>query len=188
MGRKSREKKERRKLWADNTNINDSGNSGFLFISIIFFVFALLPSVSIIGDLIFWHKIQGAVLKPGLITGLHLEVHDSGRGRNSKTVTVICCYIYNVNGKEYIGSRPSVHSNGDNLGNFQRNLYNRLKKNFDQKTPVTVYVNPDDPSISCLDSRFDPLRIVFQILFPIPFWYISVRSLLEFLKNCLTSL
>ena len=75
---------------------NDTTEPGlFISISIIFFIFALLPSTWIVKDSIFWYKMRESISKIGIITKLDIKIeHTSGGGRGggggiTKTVLVV---------------------------------------------------------------------------------------------------
>jgi len=63
----------------------------------------------------------------------------------------------------------SVHPHPDNFGSYQRDMYDRLKKAFDEGEPVKCYVSRSDHSVSVIDNRMRPARMGVNILFAIVF-------------------
>ncbi|RJP86311.1 MAG: DUF3592 domain-containing protein [Desulfobacteraceae bacterium] len=178
MGKKSREKKYRQAIRRDKYKPQ---SPIFLFgISLLFFIFGLAPAISEIKDILFWYKMREAIAVSGILKSIDIVGLSSGRGGSSETV--VAKYSYVVDGKVYDGSRPSMHTGGDNFGYYQRNLYNQLKRNYDQGLPITVHINPEIPSLSCLDLTIRPSRAIIGILFPFPFFGISLMCLFVSLK------
>ncbi len=64
---------------------------------------------------------------------------------------VLVEYKYVFDGLEYVGSSPSIYLGGDNLGSFQSDLFERIKRFRRDGVPLTCYVLETDPARSVLD-------------------------------------
>lgn len=71
-------------------------------------------------------------------------------------------YEYTFNGKIYYGSRISLHGDGDNISDYQKEkcrfLADRLKKNM----PVDCYVNPRKPEEAILFRELRPQLVILK--------------------------
>ena len=95
------------------------------------------------------------------ITQLELE--------SGETQKVTGNYRYVFEGKQYTNDRISLTTTSDNISKFHRELYQRLKKNFDANQPVTCYVDPKDPESALLDRTLRSELVVFHIPFILAF-------------------
>ena len=93
----------------------------------------------------------------------HLELE---RGETKK---VIGNYKYVYLGQQYSSDRIALSNTSDNISNFHKELYQRLKKRFDANQTVTCYVNPNDPGSALLDRSLRPKLVVFHIPFILAF-------------------
>lgn len=66
------------------------------------------------------------------------------RGQKSTTYLAIAQYRYEINGKNFKGSRVGISSSADNLGSWQQDTYNELRHAMKEKQPVICYVNPEN--------------------------------------------
>ena len=66
------------------------------------------------------------------------------RGRSSRTQSTTANYEYEFAGRKYLGDRVSLHSGSDNVGTFQRDVYNELERHHAQQrsqgTSLTIEV------------------------------------------------
>ncbi|RZV35981.1 MAG: DUF3592 domain-containing protein [Chromatiales bacterium] len=84
-----------------------------------------------------WLPAEAQVISAGYTTG---------SGDDSDTYEAYAEYRYYWNGQTYTGDRVSISSGGDNIGDYQTETGRRLSAAQRSGQPVTVYVNPDQPS------------------------------------------
>ena len=88
-----------------------------------------------------WVPVEARVMTAGYTT-------NSG---DSDTYEAYAEYTYSYGGAYYTGDRVTISSGGDNIGDYQTDMGNRLSRARAAGTPVTVYVHPDDPQVSIVD-------------------------------------
>ena len=78
-------------------------------------------------------------------------------------------YTYEVGGVTYRGRRIGLHDGPDDIGDYQRRLHAQLKRLKGNGQPVTVWVDPADPSRAVIDPkpRWELLgvRSAFSVIF-----------------------
>ena len=85
--------------------------AGFLLLSII-------PTLYDAARMVSWPETPGTLLQARLVTS---------HSNKSATYQVESEYRYNVDGRDYRGSRVAIGSGADNVGDFQQTLGNRLQ-------------------------------------------------------------
>ena len=128
----------------------------FLYFGVYFFVCHTWPQFKL------WQA-----TKDGIVVEAKLLSVDLYRGGSSSKASAE--YEYMIDGRTYRGSNVSIHPHPDNFGSYQRDMYHRLKKAFDEGKPVNCYVSPSDHSVSVIDNRMRPARMGVNILFAIVF-------------------
>ncbi len=110
------------------------------------------------------------------------ELHDAGyrtsRGDDSDTYEAYASYTYEFSGERYTGSRVAIAGGADNIGSFQRSLGSRLKRAQQSKQPITVFVNPDEPSEAIVDRSLRWGMIGFKSIFIVLFGGIGFALLI----------
>jgi len=95
--------------------------------------------------------------------------YKTNHGDDSTTYTAYGTFRYIYQGREYTSERVAISGGGDNIGDFQQELGNRLSRAADNKKPIDVYVNPKDPTeaIVSRDLRWGMVgfKMIFVILF-----------------------
>lgn len=125
-----------------------------------FFLFLVYPDVRDWMNSQSWHAVHAEIVSAEL-----------KRNASSKSTTyqAIASYRYNYLGQQYTGSRVALSSSADNIGSFQEELAGQLQHAWRNKVPVTVFVNPADPSDSIInrDMRWGllALKMVFVVAF-----------------------
>lgn len=76
-------------------------------------------------------------------------------------------YLYEVDGKQFIGTQASIHRDGDNFGPFLNDLYRRISATKEGRDHLTCFVNSGDPTISVIDNTLRPSRVAVESLFSI---------------------
>lgn len=129
-------------------------------LSLVIFV----DGVSAVGpEVVFWWRMRGAIPVHGTVMKLKMSPPDpSDFGIDVE-------YGYEVNGRSYVGSRVAIHAYREYGGDtIQRRLWAQLQEAESRKEQITVYVNPDEPSVSALDLtlRWSNLSLILASLFP----------------------
>lgn len=89
----------------------------------------------------------------------------TSHGDDSTTYQAVAVYEYEFGGQRFTGTRVSLHSGSDNIGRFQRGMYNTLKKHLDQAKPYQCYVNPEQPDQAVLHRQLRWEMLTFYTLF-----------------------
>ncbi len=90
-------------------------------------------------------------------------------GDDSTTYEAYASYYYDYEGRRYEGDRVAVSSGSDNIGSFQQQTGQRLKRLFDSGETVAVYVDPDAPGQSIIDRSVRWGLTLFKTLFGLVF-------------------
>lgn len=89
---------------------------------------------------------------------------------NGTTYKVQAKYQYQYQGQWYMGDRTSISGEmSDNLGDFQEDLGRRLERDYKNNTPITIYVDPENPSNSIIDRSIRWGVVAFYMVFAIVF-------------------
>jgi hypothetical protein len=123
--------------------------AGFLLLSIV-------PTLHDASRMASWPEAQGALLRAQLI---------SKRSKQSMTYRVEAEYRYNVDGRDYRGSRVAIGSAADNVGDFQQALGKRLEQAYRAGQPVSVWYDPDNPADAVLNRDLRWGLLGFKALF-----------------------
>ncbi|MBT8098320.1 MAG: DUF3592 domain-containing protein, partial [Gammaproteobacteria bacterium] len=89
-----------------------------------------------------WVPVQAELLSAG---------YETSSGDDADTYRAYADYRYVYDGVRYTGSRVSISRGGDNIGDYQRDLGNRLANARARNAAITVYVSPDEPAESIVD-------------------------------------
>ncbi len=84
-----------------------------------------------------WLPAEAQVISAGYTTS---------SGDDSDTYEAYAQYRYYWNGQTYTGDRVSISGGGDNIGDYQTETGSRLSAAQRSGQPITVYVNPEQPS------------------------------------------
>ena len=79
--------------------------------------------------------------------------YETHSGDDSDTYEAFARYSYSVGGQRYEGSRVSLSSGGDNIGSYQEDIGRRLQSAAGRGETITVYVDPEQPSMSINSAR-----------------------------------
>lgn len=104
-----------------------------------FFILMVWPALSLSIKTQAWQP------APATLQSLNLETH---RGDDGTTYKVSGGYRYSWNGTEYSGNRLFLMDMSDNIGSFHQDLYRELNQARNNNQPVTVWVDPSNPSES----------------------------------------
>lgn len=108
-----------------------------------------------------WDMQQWAQVEARLITAGY-ETHT---GDDSDTYKAYARYSYSYGGGLYTGDRVTIAGGGDNIGDYQTDMGSALSAKLARGQPVTVWVNPDQPSQSIIDPGIRWGLIGFKSIF-----------------------
>ncbi len=74
-------------------------------------------------------------------------------------------YNYVYRGENYTGTRASIYRGSDNLGSFQRDLYQRILLFKENGGELFCYINAKNPNESVIDNSFRPSIFILQFIF-----------------------
>jgi len=104
---------------------------------------------------------------PATVTGSGL---DNSSDRHGDTYQIAISYTYTHNEIAHQGNRYSFNQGATSIG---ISAMEKIIKAHPKGTPVTIYINPDDPTESVV-SRSLPLRTYLGIPFSIPFLTVGI--------------
>jgi hypothetical protein len=114
---------------------------------------------------------RGWMEMPATIEHAELKRHERRSARERYTsYSVSATYSYEVNGRQYEGTRVSLYEHGDDgFSGFQRDLYAELNLARGSRGGYRCYVNPNDPNESILNRDlqlgFMIMKAIFAVLF-----------------------
>lgn len=116
-----------------------------------------------------WVKVKANVLQADLV--------DGGK-RRSKTYRASATYAYEYQGRRYQSSSIAVDpfGGGDNVGTWQEEMGNFLMAAKADKRPITVWVNPADPTQAFVDREVRWGLIGLLLPFALVFGGVGVGS------------
>ena len=114
-----------------------------------------------------WHEAAGWAPVPAEIVAVELEEHTDSE--DDTTYQTTATYRYGYGGTSYTGTRVAIDTGSDNIGQFQHRLYYDLRAAQENRTPVTAYVDPDDPTKAVLNRELRPGLFAMKGLFAIVF-------------------
>jgi hypothetical protein len=118
------------------------------------------------SDVLAWQRMSAWAAVPAGLLAVELEEHD---GDDSTTYEATATYRYTYEGQDYTGTRVAIGSGGDNIGAFQRDLYRQLRTAHERGTPVTAYVDPENPTASVLNRELRYGMLLFKGIFMLLF-------------------
>jgi hypothetical protein len=127
--------------------------AGFLLLSVV-------PTLYDAARMASWPETPGTLLQAQLVTS-----HSS----KSTTYRAESEYRYNVDGRDYRGSRVAIGSGADNVGDFQKTLGNRLENAYRTSQKVSVWYDPANPNDAVLNRDIRWGMLGFKLIFVIVF-------------------
>jgi hypothetical protein len=119
------------------------------------------------STLLEWRAAAGWQAVQAEIVAVELEEHTDSEGDTTYETTAT--YRYDVAGTRYTSTRVAIDTGADNIGSFQRGLYAELRAAQQSRTPVTAYVDPNDPNRAVLNRELRPglfaLKGIFALVF-----------------------
>jgi len=103
-----------------------------------------------------WEPTQASLSRAG---------YERHSGDDSDTYEAYATYHYEFADQQYTGTRVSIASGSDNIGDFQYDLGRRLSGAMSRGESVTVYVDPTQPSMAVVDRSLRWGLIGFKSIF-----------------------
>ena len=104
---------------------------------------------------------------PATVLSCELRRYDDSDG--GATYQVEATYQYRVDGVAYTGSRVSLHTGSDNVGDFHQRTYAALQRARDGVEATVCWVNPAAPADAVLVRKLRPEMLGFMQLFVLAF-------------------
>lgn len=117
----------------------------------------------IFSDLHGWFKMQSWEEVPARIVTANLESHSDSDGGTTYKATAQYEYVYKD--KRYTSSRVSRYGGADNIGSFQRDIYNEISPYQNSEKSFRCYVNPSAPQESILYRKARMGMVMFYSVF-----------------------
>lgn len=109
--------------------------------------------------------------------------YNSNRGDDSTTYEAYGTFRYTYKGREYTSERVAISGGSDNIGDFQKDLGNRLSRAARNKKPIDAYVNPKNPSDAIISRDLRWPMIGFKMIFVIVFGGVGAGLLIYAIKS-----
>jgi len=108
-----------------------------------------------------WHMRQWQPVEARLVDA----GYETRAGDDSDSYEAYAIYTYSYSGREYRGNRAAVARGADNVGDYQRNLGDRLAAQLARGQPITVWVDPQSPGDAVADRTIRWGLIGFKSIF-----------------------
>lgn len=135
---------------------------------------SVLPTLYDWSRMQFWQPVNATLLAASL---------NSSRSSKSTSYHVTARYRYEVAGRAYEGERVAISGGGDNVGDFQEALGERLELALRAGQPVQVWVNPSHPADAVIDRSLRPGLLAFKMVFVVLFGGVGVGLLVFVLRG-----
>ena len=103
-----------------------------------------------------WVQVEASLTRGGY------ETHS---GDDSNTYEAFADYVYNYQGRSYSGSRVSLSSGADNIGDYQTDIGGNLRRANANGEHLLVFVNPENPAESIIDRGIRWGLMAFKSIF-----------------------
>ncbi len=103
-----------------------------------------------------WRPVQATLSDAG---------YSSHAGDDSTTYEAFASYTYEFDGRTYGGTRVGLSGGADNIGSYQVDMGDSLRRSWNQGRTIVVYVNPEVPSESIIDRDVRWAMVGFRSLF-----------------------
>jgi hypothetical protein len=113
-----------------------------------------------------WWKASSYVPVTATVLSAELKTY-SGK---TPTYQVLAQFGYEYQGRNYVSSRINLAGGrSDNVGSYQKDMFQRLLAARNSAAPVSVWVNPQQPEQAVYDRSLRWLMIVFLLPFAVLF-------------------
>jgi hypothetical protein len=107
-------------------------------------------------DMQHWAEVEARLITAG---------YETNRGDDSDTYKAYARYSYSYGGGLYEGDRVTIAGGGDNIGDYHTDMGNALSALLARGEPVTIRVNPEQPSQSIIDPSIRWSLLGFKSIF-----------------------
>lgn len=145
--------------------------SVFFVIGLGFFLFMVLPMLYEAQRMQAWYATDGELLA--------LDLH-SNYSSDGTTYRVSARYRYWAEGEYWYANRVSLSIGSDNIGDYQRQLFQRLNAG---RPGVTVWYDPDNPGNAILDRSLRWEMLAFMGVFVITFGGVGLGLMIYGLRR-----
>jgi len=97
------------------------------------------------------------------IESVELQRHRGSKG--GTTYRLRCTYRYEIAGRAYESDRVGLEGGADNIGTWQQDRYEELKRAYDAERPVPCLVNPGNPAEAVLYGELRVAMLIFWLAF-----------------------
>lgn len=125
------------------------------------FMVSVVLSVSESIQMKSWHSASA------IIQSADIGYYQGGEG--GTTYLAKARYQYQVDGITYNNSRVQISSGSDNIGSFQKDVAGKLRANYANGEPVTIYYNPKNPADSIIYRELRWGLLLFTSMFVLLF-------------------
>lgn len=154
-------------MFSIHTKSTGFSNGGLMLFALPFAAVGVGAFVWSASTFLDWREAAGWAPVSAEVVAVELEEHEDDEGDTTYETTAT--YRYDYRGTRYEGTRVAIDTGSDNIGDFQRRLYYDLRAAHESRTPVTAYVDPDEPSTAVLNRELRPglfaMKGVFAIVF-----------------------
>lgn len=125
-----------------------------------FFIFLVYPELSDWIDTNSWQPVQASLV------AVKLETNSSS---DSTTYKATATYQYFYNGQGYTNNRVALSTEADNIGSFQEDIGRQLEQSYQQKHPIQVWVNPENPQDAVINREMRWGLLSIKMIFVVAF-------------------
>jgi hypothetical protein len=150
-----------------------------LLFALPFFGVGVWMAYSISSNLVDATKMKRWQPVPATLQRAGYERHS---GDDSDTYEAYARYTYEFGGQRYTGSRVAIAGGADNIGDYQMFLGNRLSQAMGRGETITVYVNPEKPSLAVVDRSIRWGLVGFKSIFVFAFGGIGLGLIVFVLR------
>ena len=143
-----------------------TGSALLVIFALPFCAVSIFTGYKLLSTVVEWVKVSSWREVPAYITHADLEVHSDS---DSTTKQVKARYRYHFEGKNYTGTRVSLHRGSDNIGSFQENVYQELEEHHRSGEAYRCFVNPDNPGESILIRKIRMEMLGIYLAFTVVF-------------------
>lgn len=143
-------------------------------VGIIFILVGLGAAFSAFKNWMRYRESESWIPVPGQIATSQVTSH---RGSKSMTYNTWIVYDYQVMGQSYQGNRFSFGSEGTGYGSGKD--AEKVTARYPVGSQATIYCDPNDPSQSVLERKYDPTSAILSVIFGLVGVGITVYSYLQ---------
>lgn len=124
----------------------------FAAVGLGFLLLGILPTLSEWRAMQHWQPVPAEVLDAGL---------ETRRGDDSNTYLATAHYRYRWQGRNYESRRVGLSAMADNIGHWQQDTAAELQRAQTRQQPITVFVNPAQPTEAIYRRELRPMMLMF---------------------------